>query len=309
MNVGFRLCPGGTFSHAEVVGGNERDLPPGIGDNSAPVITWCDSSSTNSAVSNGFRAKTSNPLSDALSGASGYMSNLVVPPHGAVLFIDDTGDDALRDPLNPVFGLGGCAVMGDQLDSLIRQPWKIVRQTLRGGYNLPVHASDIERRLSPAKERAVNNYFAQYLICRLAVLVSSETSFDVGDMQDKVVFAAAGSIGHRIVEISRFLPFDSLDIVVEQSQRLVPKLERATAGFKINSDGSDIPMRWHVMPKNSNEPGLEVADFLMHTIAGFCRSKRDPKSKFAQRFHHMMSGADPSLTSFMEISTVTKNAV
>ena len=35
-----------------------------------------------------------------------------------VVFIDDTGDPAYRDRVNPVFGLGGCAVLVRDLDPI-----------------------------------------------------------------------------------------------------------------------------------------------------------------------------------------------
>jgi hypothetical protein len=70
-------------------------------------------------------------------------------------------------------------------------------------------------------------------------------------------------------------------------------------------DGRTIPHECCVMPKSAGEPALEVADFLMHTIAGNCRSGRDPQGKFA-RFSSIFGVADERLVSFMEGDSITQ---
>jgi hypothetical protein len=59
------------------------------------------------------------------------------------------------------------------------------------------------------------------------------------------------------------------------------------------------------MSKRDGEPGLEVADFMMHTIAGYCRSGRDPQSKFAARFSAIFGTEDERLRSFFEGESIT----
>ena len=55
-----------------------------------------------------------------------------------------------------------------------------------------------------------------------------------------------------------------------------------------------------MLKKSAGEPGLEVADFMMHTIANYCRSGRDPQNKFADQFSAIFGVADDRLCSFVE---------
>ena len=62
------------------------------------------------------------------------------------------------------------------------------------------------------------------------------------------------------------------------------------------------------MPKSAGEAALEVADFLMQTIAGYCRSGRDPQGKSAARFSSIFGVADKRLVSFREGDRATPTA-
>ena len=48
--------------------------------------------------------------------------DLNLPEKSLVVFIDDTGHEALVKG-HPVYGLGGCAAMAHDLDRLVRHPW------------------------------------------------------------------------------------------------------------------------------------------------------------------------------------------
>ena len=67
---------------------------------------------------------------------------LKVSNSALIVFVDDTGHEALV-PGQPVFGLGGCAVMAADLDRLIRHPWLDVRRRVCGSPENPLHAADL----------------------------------------------------------------------------------------------------------------------------------------------------------------------
>src|SRR5439155_9854091 len=53
---------------------------------------------------------------------------LKLPEKSLVVFVDDTGHEALVKG-HPVYGLGGCAVMADDLERVVRRPWHEARLT------------------------------------------------------------------------------------------------------------------------------------------------------------------------------------
>jgi hypothetical protein len=84
-----------------------------------------------------------------------------------------------------------------------------------------------------------------------------------------------------------------------------PRLRAAVTGLHLEENGRVIPHNWCVMEKSAGEPDLEVADFMMHTIASYCRGGRDPQAKFAARFSAIFGTIDERSTSFMESESVT----
>lgn len=56
---------------------------------------------------------------------------LSVPDRSLLVFVDDTGHEALV-PGHSVYGLGGCAVLAADLERVIRHPWHEVRRRVRG---------------------------------------------------------------------------------------------------------------------------------------------------------------------------------
>jgi hypothetical protein len=69
-----------------------------------------------------------------------YHEALVVPNKCLVFYIDDTGHETLALG-HPVYGLGGCAALGRDLDRLILQPWRSVREIITGSPDTRLHAS------------------------------------------------------------------------------------------------------------------------------------------------------------------------
>ena len=46
-----------------------------------------------------------------------------VSPNSALVFLDETGDEQLKDPKYPIFGLGGCCILAKNYFNLIDRPW------------------------------------------------------------------------------------------------------------------------------------------------------------------------------------------
>ena len=71
------------------------------------------------------------------------MTVLTIKPDTLLLFIDETGHEQLTDPNYPIFGMGGCAVMGNSYEHIIREPWRELKAQHFGGPDVPLHASDL----------------------------------------------------------------------------------------------------------------------------------------------------------------------
>jgi hypothetical protein len=66
--------------------------------------------------------------------------DLNVSGHSLLIFVDDTGHEALV-PGHPVYGLGGCVVMAGDLERVIRHPWYELRRQVRGSADTWLHAA------------------------------------------------------------------------------------------------------------------------------------------------------------------------
>jgi hypothetical protein len=241
----------------------------------------------------------------ALSQATPSGDELSCSADGLLVFVDDTGDPTYHDPGNPIFVLGGCALLARDINTVIRKPWAAVRSAVAGDPTTPLHAKDVERRLIPRKEAAIRKFFIEQPVRRIATISSVTTDYrNVADLPDPVVRYTIASLLQRIVEVARWMPFTSITVIFEDTSCLRPRFEEATAGFNFQVDGKPIPHEWCTMPKSAGEPGLEVADFLMHTVAGYGRSGRDPQGKFAARFSAIIGTIDERWRSFVETESV-----
>jgi Protein of unknown function (DUF3800) len=219
----------------------------------------------------------------------------------SLLLIDDTGDPAYRDPVNPIFGLGGCAVLARDLVRVIREPWAAVRTAVAGSSTAQIHATRAERRMNKTKENAIRSFFIEQQFMRLAYVSSAQTQYArTTEIDDVVIRSTAAVLLQRILEVAKWTPFSSIVAIFEDNPYLRPRLEAAPGDLQFEENGRVIPHEWCIMSKSAREPGLEVADFMMHTIAGYCRSGRDPQSKFAARFSAIFGTKDERLCSFME---------
>jgi Protein of unknown function (DUF3800) len=235
-------------------------------------------------------------------------TQLTIQPDALVFYADETGDPIYGNPCNPVFGLGGCAVHGREIVDLIAAPWSHVRTAIGRSPTARLHAAEVERRLTKRKEAAIRQYFNTQPIRRFAVISSHETAYDrVGELSDQVVWTMARLMLNRIVEFAKRTTCSSVIVIFEDNAHLIPMLASALADVEFVLDGTGVPRRliWCHMPKSVGDPGLEVADFVIHTVAGYCRSGRDPQGKFAARFSSMFGPTDERLVSFMEIADVS----
>ena len=230
--------------------------------------------------------------------------DLTIPDDCLAFFVDDTGHELLNDHRQKVFGLGGCAVIGSNLDSFVRDPWRGVRLVVAGRTEAQLHAAELTTP-TVLQINAVSNFFKVNKFARFGAICSVETD---PDHDVSPLFAVAQTLMNRVAEISKWQPFRSIEIVFEHSQRLAPKIEQVFGSFELFENGKEIPLGLNWMEKAASEPALEVADFLANAIGTQVRHRLAGRPGYAKNFEAFFHGIDPRLCSFMDVSRVVADA-
>jgi hypothetical protein len=229
--------------------------------------------------------------------------NLILPQGWLVVFVDDTGHEALV-PGHSVYGLGGCAVMENDLEQVIRKPWRKLRQRITGSPNEPLHASDFARGARQEDIEAIATFFREQPFARIGSIVSVQSTLapELGPVP-----TIARTLQKRIVDISQWTAFKELKVIFEHSDRANPLIQAAFSDFSLQEDGRPIPVECYFMPKSANEPALEVADFIMHAVGRQARQNLKQRDVFVPDFRAVFQSVDQKLVSFIEVNTATKN--
>jgi hypothetical protein len=173
-----------------------------------------------------------------------------------LIFVDDTGHETFSGNQN-FYGLGGCIVLGAGYQH-IKERWLEVRKAINGDQNLPLHGSTMERK--PENFKALAEFFLDRSIARIAVTTTKEVSLPIG-MHPCV--PVMGRLQEDIAIIANMLPCKGVWIIVESSQRADPILKACFSQLVPIGSALPIPVTKCLMPKSSNEPGLEIADFIV----------------------------------------------
>src|SRR5690348_17178461 len=97
--------------------------------------------------------------------------DLVVPDRCLAVYVDDTGHETLVQG-HPVYGLGGCAAMGRDLDRLIYRPWKEIRRRVTGSPDTPLNAHKFSRTAKQEDFEFVAEFFRSYQFGRFGAIIS-----------------------------------------------------------------------------------------------------------------------------------------
>ena len=229
--------------------------------------------------------------------------NLILPQGCLAVFADDTGHEALV-PGHSIYGLGGCAVMENDLERLIREPWRELRNRIKGSPDEPLHASDFARGARMEDILAIAAFFRDQPFARIGSILSIQSALvpELGPVP-----TIAKTLQKRIVEIAQRTAFTELKIIFEHSDRANPLIQAAFNDFSLEENGRPIPVECYFMPKSANEPALEVADFIMHAVGRQARHNLKQHGGFVPDFEAVFQSVDQDLVSFIEINTVTKN--
>ena len=87
------------------------------------------------------------------------------------VYVDETGHEALDG--QPVYGLGGCAVLGRDYERILNGPWRAVRKQIAGSFDAQLHANKF--RGKPEDIDVVALFFRKQPFWRFAAVVTQKT--------------------------------------------------------------------------------------------------------------------------------------
>lgn len=220
-----------------------------------------------------------------------------------LFFLDETGHEKFCDKQFPLFGLGGVGTsVGYYVDTL-RPVWNYMKNEYFGGTEREFHAADLR---NPTKDQieALNTYFRDYQFLRIAAMTTNKTVFceDVIPIQ-----ITSLCLQQRLLDVlSKQFPFTKLYLIFEENQRIERDIQRFFSNFEVlERDGDDVFVIGAFLPKKAVEPGLEIADTIMHTTGAQVRNcLRDPKASKRKDWTAIWETMPDNLISYMEVNKV-----
>lgn len=174
-----------------------------------------------------------------------------------LVFIDDTGHETFAGN-QEFYGLGGCVVLGAGYPYL-KDRWGVVRKAINGDRDLPLHGSTMERK---AENFAVlSEFFLDPSFIRIAATTTKAVILPPGMSPCVPVM---GQLQKEIASVAALLPCKSVWIIVESSERADSIVQTCFSQLGPIDSALPLPVVKSLMPKSSNEPGLEVADFIVN---------------------------------------------
>lgn len=228
------------------------------------------------------------------------MSNLSIEPNSFVLFLDETGHENLNDPKYPIFGIGGCAIMGDDYNNIVRKPWRQLKDDFFGNPDFPLHAAE-SQNFTKEQVKAIADFFITQTFSRFAAVMKITT-----DISEELIPYQSVALA-TMKKIEKLIPatqLKSAHLIFEASDRTDRLIARHFENFKILVDGQEIPTEKYRMTKAEHEAGLEVADFIIHTAGGQVRNRLNGSKNWRKDFSCVFKDVDPRLTSYIEINKV-----
>jgi uncharacterized protein DUF3800 len=227
---------------------------------------------------------------------------LEVSNSSLLVFIDETGEEFCQDPNFPLFGLGGCVVQAATYFSTVFPAWLALKRQFFAMSDSPLHAAGIDRANASGIE-ALGRFFREQMFSRIAVALTYKTELSEGFEPFQ---AAAISLLNRLVEVVRWWQgITEIALVIEQSDRgdrLARKFLQFRYWREIGGERTYLPVRGHFMPKKVGEPGLEIADFIMHAVGGRTRERLSGSRRRRADFGSIFEDVDERLVSFAEIN-------
>jgi hypothetical protein len=206
-----------------------------------------------------------------------FNEELTAAPGDLVVFGDDTGHETFAGNQG-FYGLGGCATTRLAYEHL-KAKWCEVRKVINGDPNAPLHASKLDHR--PENFAALADFFLDRSFVRIAVTTTKDIGLPA-DMHPCV--PVMGQLRKEIEAVASAVGCERVWIILESSDRADPVVKSCFAKLTSLNIARTIPVEHCFMLKSSNEPGLEVADFIISAASSQVQRRLRGKSGQAPDF-------------------------
>lgn len=225
-----------------------------------------------------------------------------------LVFIDETGNEYLKDKEYPIFGLGGCAVICKEYNNLVRKPWNKMKDTFFDGKENRLHAKDF---FQPKKTQinAMSEFFKKNKFARVASVMSNKTinntEYDIYNLVTRVLYK-------RILDVAKWTCFNRVIFILEDSERCNSLAKKFFPSYKFEEYNNklnkkiEISSKYFFCSKEKVEPGMEVADFIIHTAGTQLRDRISKKNLNRKDFEVVFNGIDEKLSSCIFIEKIIK---
>lgn len=116
-----------------------------------------------------------------------------------LVFIDETGNEYLKDKKYPIFGLGGCAAICKNYNKLIREPWSIMKDCFFNGREKPLHDKELFHP-TECQINAIAEFFKNNMFSRVAAVLSTKT---INNTEYDIYNLIARCLYNRIIDIAK----------------------------------------------------------------------------------------------------------
>ncbi len=224
-------------------------------------------------------------------------------PDEFLVFVDETGSEGLKDPNYPLFGLGGICVLAKDYDQLVRAPWLQIREEYFDGAK-SLHGV---RNFTELQQNILNHFFSNFQFCRIATMAHIKTEFHP---ELTVYDTVGGSLVKRMEGVCGYQNFSGITIIFEASERANSLAVQCFSRFDTIKDetGNKIGgVNKFFMTKETAEPGLEVAHFVVHTAGRQERHDRNHGKGLLPDYANVFNSIGDKFVSYLSIDHVAAN--
>ncbi len=220
-----------------------------------------------------------------------------------LVFIDETGNQSLKDDSFPIFGLGACAVLAKDYEAEVELPWRKVRQALLGDEQAALHACELKvENLSQDQIEAVSIFFKTSPIYRIGITGKRTTSIEKEGLGLYQIIASV--MAEKIAGITRtHLNTEEVLMIFEDGPDINTSARKYFREEDLLKRGITVPIQM-LKAKKGVSSGLEIADFIAHTAGAtsntFLKNGRTARRKDAA----VIFGSKPELSYYLDINSV-----